>query len=65
MKPPRTLLIIPALLLAGCQTPAAGVTAKTFSYRCDDGRDSPESGRALVQGSGCDVQVTMNVEINM
>ncbi|QEE25499.1 lysozyme inhibitor [Rhodanobacter glycinis] len=38
MKPPRTLLIIPALLLAGCQTPAAGVTAKTFSYRCDDGR---------------------------
>lgn len=34
----RVLLLVPALLLAGCQTPAPGVAAKTFTYTCDDGR---------------------------
>lgn len=38
MKPPRALLIVPALLLAGCQTPAPSAASKTFIYRCDDGR---------------------------
>lgn len=37
MTSPRALLLVPALLLAGCQTPAPGVTAKTFTYHCDDG----------------------------
>jgi len=32
------LLIALALLLAGCQTPAPDTAAKTFTYRCDDGR---------------------------
>lgn len=32
------LLIVPALLLLRCQTPAPATTAKVVTYTCDDGR---------------------------
>lgn len=56
----HTLLIVPALLLLGCQTPAPP-TARVITYQCDDGRTVmavyPDSTTAVLTLGGQTLQL--------
>lgn len=57
MTPKQILLLItPALLLVGCQTPAPTPTATVMTYTCDDGRTVqavyPDTNSAVITLDG-------------